>query len=126
MMSGWIKIHRKIQDNIFWNIKPFSKAQAWIDLLLMMNHSDKDVIFRDSIYNIKRGQHITSELKLGKRWGWSRTKIKNFLKLLQNHEMLVLKSDNRKCIITVLNYETYQSQQTTDDTTGDTTSDTTG
>ena len=37
-MSGWISIHRKILNNILWQDKPFSKGQAWVDLLLITNH----------------------------------------------------------------------------------------
>lgn len=39
-MSGWIKIHRDILYHEIWSDKPFSKGQAWIDLILMANHSD--------------------------------------------------------------------------------------
>ena len=39
-MSGWIKIHRDILYHEIWSDKPFSKGQAWIDLILLANHSD--------------------------------------------------------------------------------------
>ena len=32
--SGWIKVSRAIQEHWVWDEKPFSKGQAWIDLLL--------------------------------------------------------------------------------------------
>ena len=38
MAYGWISIHRKIQDNLIWNDKPFNRGAAWIDLLLLANH----------------------------------------------------------------------------------------
>jgi len=117
MKIGYIKLYRKITDNLFWKDKPFSKGQAWIDLLLMVNHKPNKVIFRDSIYEVKRGQKITSESKLSKVWGWSRWKVNAFLKLLEQLEMITIKVDKRKTVITVLNYDSYQTDTTSDFTT---------
>jgi DnaD/phage-associated family protein len=51
---------------------------------------------------------ITSIRKLCGRWGWSNTKVKNFLKLLANQEMITYKSDTKKTVVKVLNYSDYQ------------------
>lgn len=56
MSYGWISIHRKIQDNLIWNDKPFNRGAAWVDLLLLANHEDKKVLFNGSIINVKRGE----------------------------------------------------------------------
>ncbi|WP_217269828.1 hypothetical protein [Finegoldia magna] len=60
MAYGWISIHRKIQDDWLWEEKPFSKGQAWIDLLLMVNHDDNTIIFDGKPMQISRGRCITS------------------------------------------------------------------
>ena len=39
--AGWIKVSRTIQEHWVWDEKPFSKGQAWIDLLLLAKHSDE-------------------------------------------------------------------------------------
>ena len=123
--KGWFKTHRKLFDHWLWdNNKPKTKFEAWLDLIRMANHKDKDVRFRDEIIKAKRGQKITSELKLGKRWKWSRGKVKTFLNRLKNESMLELKQDNRKTIITILNYDTYQSKEKINNTTDSTTTST--
>ena len=68
-MSGWIKIHRDILYHEIWSDKPFSKGQAWIDLILLANHSDNKCMVGNKVEEIKRGSFITSELKLMDRWG---------------------------------------------------------
>ena len=83
MQQGWLKIHRKILDNFLWEEKPFSRGQAWIDLLLMANHEDKKVMFGGKIVEIKRGQKITSIRNLCERWGWSNSKVKYFFQQLK-------------------------------------------
>lgn len=113
MACGWISIHRKIQDNKIWEDKPFSRGQAWIDLLLLANHEDNKIIFNGSLVEIKRGEKITSLRKLSERWGWSITKVKKFLNLLSNENMIIYKSDNKKTTYSIVNYDVYQDNENT-------------
>lgn len=110
MAYGWISIHRKIQDNIIWNDKPFSRGQAWIDLIMLANHEDKKIIFNGSTVEIKRGEKITSLRKLSERWGWSRGKTKKFLNLLKDENMIVFKTDHQKTMYKIVNYNVYQNE----------------
>ena len=112
-MQGWISLNRKIQNNWLWEDKPFSKGQAWIDILLLINHKDNKVLFREELIEVKRGERITSQVKLAKRWGWSRGKVKHFLNLLENDGMLIIKTDKRKTVLKVVNYNSYQENDLT-------------
>lgn len=107
-MSGWIKIHRDILYHEIWSDKPFSKGQAWIDLILLANHSDNKCMVGNKVEEIKRGSFITSELKLMDRWGCGRKKVHLFLKLLESEEMIVLNPNNKRTAITIVNYDVYQ------------------
>ena len=79
MTKGWISVHRQIWNSWVWDDKPFSKGQAWIDLLLMANHEDRKVLIGNQLIIVKRGSFITSIRKLCDRWGWSNTKVRSFL-----------------------------------------------
>lgn len=107
-MEGFISIHRKIFDNWVWEEKPFSRGQAWIDILLLANHKDNKFPLGKEIVTVPRGSFITSELKLMERWGWGKTKTRTFLKLLEDDNMIVKKSNSKQTTITVCNYNTYQ------------------
>lgn len=120
-MEGWISLHRKLTKHWLWENKQKTKLEAWIDLLFLANHEDGIVEFREETIHVKRGQHITSELKLAARWKWSRGKIKRFLNRLQTDKMLDIKQDNRKTIITICNYSTYQNIKKKNGTTDSTT-----
>jgi len=78
--DGWISIHRQIWNNWTWQDKPFSKGQAWIDLLLLVNHEDNKIFIDGELMLVKRGQRVTSIRQLADRWGWSRHKVDDFLK----------------------------------------------
>lgn len=106
-MEGWIKLHRKIQDCFLWD-DPFGRKDAWIDLLLLVNHKDKKVIFDGKVITVKAGQRITSLRKLSQRWQWSKDRTKRFLDLLEKEGMITKECDSKKTIITIVNYGFYQ------------------
>ena len=106
--QGWISLHRSIQDNWIWDEKPYDKARAWIDILLMVNHEKKRVLLGSQLIDVDKGEKITSIRKLSDRWGWSTTKTEKFLKILESDKMLVVKKDTKKTVLKVLNYAIYQ------------------
>ena len=112
-MAGWILLYRQIMDHPMWNERPFSKGQAWVDLLLMVNHADKKELRGNKIVTYQRGQKHTSELKLAEKWGWSRNKVRAFLDLLEADNMISKKGTTEGTTITIENYEVYQVKGTT-------------
>ena len=115
-MPGWIKIHRQIQNCLIWDDKPFNMASAWIDLLLLANHKDKETIFDKKPILVKRGQRITSVRELSARWGWGKDKTLRFLRLLESEKMIVKESDSRKTLLTIVNYGIYQDCENENET----------
>ena len=115
-MPGWIKIHRQIQNCLIWDDKPFNMASAWIDLLLLANHEDKETIFDKKPILVKRGQRITSVRELSARWGWGKDKTLRFLRLLESEKMIVKDSDSRRTLLTIVNYGFYQDCENENET----------
>ena len=95
-----------------WEDKPFSRGQAWVDLLMMANHTDKKILLGNELVEVKAGSFITSELKLADKWGWSKTKVRSFMALLENDKMIVQKKDRKKTTITIENYNDFQVLET--------------
>jgi len=114
--KGYIKLHREIQNNPMWEDGPFSKGQAWVDLLLMANYKDNEFLLGNEIMNIERGQFFTSELKLSERWKWGRKKTRLFLKLLKTAKMATTEGTTKGTTVTIVNYSFYQDEGTTEDT----------
>jgi DNA replication protein DnaD len=109
MAEGWICIHRKIRECDIWDYdEPFSRRDAWIDLLLLANHRDKDTIFDGKKITIQRGQYLTSVRKLSKEWHWGKDKTLKYLRLLEQCEMITREADSRRTLITIVNYSIYQ------------------
>ena len=106
--KGWIKLHRSLQDCPMWYEERFSKGQAWVDLLLMANHSDKKILFNGDFIIVQRGQYLTSMVRLAEKWKWDRKTVSKFLKLLEKDKMVTLSVDNSRTLITIDNYCIYQ------------------
>jgi len=124
--KGWIKLHRSIFDNDLWNAEPFTKGQAWIDLIGNANHKACSTWVRGIEIRVERGQISWSELTMAKRWQWSRGKVRRYLGTLKTKQMIVQQNNNLTSIISICNYEVYQSDSTADSTANDTANDTAG
>jgi hypothetical protein len=111
MTGGWIKLHRELSDHWLWKKKPFSPGQAWIDILIEANHEDNKTMIKGQLIECKRGQSLFSVMTWQKRWGWSRQKVRTFLKLLQSDSMIEQNTTSKTTILTICNYDIYQSLQ---------------
>ncbi|EUK19900.1 DnaD domain protein [Staphylococcus aureus] len=111
-MTGWISIDRSIQNHwLFKEKRTFSKFEAWIYLLMEANHSKAKVPIGNQIVTVERGQRLTSILTLSDLFNWSRFKVKTFLDLLESGGMLEVKTTSKYTLITIVNYDFYQSEQ---------------
>ena len=132
--GSYIKIDRGLKNHAIWLEKPFSKGQAWVDLLILAQGVDKDKTYRGRIQKMRSGEVYTSICYLEKRWGWSRNKVYRFLSYLVDAGMIAVQgwektaqgNGTRKwtrngtrdgTVITVENWAFYQYDGTTDGTT---------
>lgn len=112
--KGWISLYRSIQDHWLWQERPFSKGQAWLDLLLLANHKDNKFLLGNELIKVKKGSFITSQKKLRERWGWGNEKVRSFLKLLEEDGMIKQQADKKKTVITIVKYEEFQTGSSID------------
>ena len=109
--KGWISLYRSIQDHWLWQEeKKYSKLKAWLDLLLLVNHKGGKVLIGNELVKIDIGSHLTSQEKLMKRWGWGKEKVRNFLSILEDENMIKTAVTKKYTIISIINYEMYQKQ----------------
>ena len=119
MERGFIPLYRRITDNPLWLSEPFTRAQAWVDLLIIANHKDGVCFIRGNTLKVKRGQVGWAEKNLASRWKWSRGKVSRFLKMLENEQQIEQQKNKLTTVITIRNYEQYngneqQTRQQTD------------
>ena len=113
-MSSWIKLFRDINKHWIWQNSDYLKW--WLDILLEVNHAPAKVVIKNKIYDCNRGEKLYSIDTWAHRWGTNKSKARRFLQLLQNDNMIVLKSETQTTRLTVCKYDTYQDMRKADET----------
>lgn len=111
--QGYIKLFRSIQENFLWDKKPFDKPRAFIDILLLANHTNNTIVINGKATVIKRGQYYTSRKKLADRWGWDVKTVDRFLGVLKEAKMVTSAGTPFGITLTVENYGIYQGEKDT-------------
>lgn len=110
MSKGWIALHREIQNHWLWEDRPFTRGQAWIDLLMLVSHLDKKKINGNTLTKVESGYVSVSYRQLAERWGWSTKKVSSFLLLLASDDMVSVHAESSGTTIKVNNYFDYQKK----------------
>lgn len=121
MSNGYIKIDRGLLNNWLWQEKPFSKGQAWVDLLLLATWKENKELYRGQLVRRQPGEISCSMLWLADRWGWHRETVKKYLDLLRSDGMVSYAPTTQGTTVTIENWAKYQGGATTEPTTEPTT-----
>ena len=108
--EGWITIPREeIEGNSLYFLEPFTKWQAWIDLVQAARYDHKPTKFqsRGCIVSYGRGQLAHSMHTLAARWKWSVPKVSRFLQLLEKEKKIVTQKSGVTTVTTILCYEDF-------------------
>ena len=108
MANGYIYLHKKLLDHWLWQDKPFSKGQAWIDLLMLANYADKKKMHRGKLITCKRGTVNYSIAELSERWGWHWKTTKKFILEMERDGMCILNCTKECTSITIVKYDDFQ------------------
>lgn len=115
--SGYIKLYRSVRDHYLFKEKvPYSKFEAWCDILLKVNFSDNKVMIKGVVFEVKRGQTLRSLDSWADAWRWDKSKVRRFLDLLQLEHMVCIFNEKITTRLTVCNFDFYQRDQHNSDT----------
>jgi len=116
MHRGYIKLYRKIQDSRWWNEKRvYSKAEAWIDLLMGASYKMNTIIIGSKSRKVDRGEVVKSLRFWAGKWGWSKSKVSRFFCSLQEIGSIVILESGADCThIKICEYDIYQGSSDTD------------
>lgn len=123
-MNGWIKISRKITEMNGYFGEKFSRSMCWIDLLMLAEwKSERSFFIRGNRVVVKRGQIAISIEELTKRWSLAKLTVRRRLQEFEEDDRIFISRNKVVNIITIINYERYQSSDTDFVTDFDTPSD---
>jgi hypothetical protein len=113
-MSGWIKVHRQLQEHWVWSKPEYLKW--WLDILMSANIEPKKVLIKGQLLEVNRGEVIYSYETWANRWKINKSKVLRFLKMLEKDSMIVLKSETVTTRLTICKYDTYQGERNDSET----------
>lgn len=124
---GYVKLYRSLQKHWLWESdEPFDVRSAWVDLIMLANHKDKDIMVGRSKVTIHAGQMWTSIVKLSNRWNWSRERVYRYIKMLKKDRMIYVDGTPNGTLLTLVNYGDFAIHGNTNETTDETTNETPG
>lgn len=104
--SGWIKIHRKFLEWEWYS--DIKTSRLFLHLILTANYETKGWKGID----IPRGSLVTSRAQLAQQTNLSEQEVKTCLKHLKSTNEITIKSTNKYTLITICNFECYQTDDT--------------
>ena len=104
-MEGWIKIHRGLLDWEWYS--DTNCVRMALHLLLKANFQTK----RWRGITVERGQLVTSRSILARETGLSEREVRTAISKLEKSDFLTSRATSSYTIVTICNYEKYQSME---------------
>jgi len=111
--GGWVKFYRSIWDWRGSPIKenrPFTKSEAWLWLISAASY--KDNVYRG--IPVKRGQVLTSQVKLANLWRRDRKTVRAWIRDFQKNGEIWSARGQSWSLITICEYDKYQGDSPPD------------
>jgi len=109
-MEGWVKLHRQLID---WQwFKEPQTLQVFVYLMMACNHQDG---FAGAGIEVKKGQRLTSVNTICDATGLSTKQVRVILARLEKTGEISVKTANKFSVISVCNYDKYQSKPDNND-----------
>lgn len=126
---GYIALHRQVFGHpLFKGEKPFTRLHAWLWLIAHAAWCPTQRRVGRKVVTLDRGQTATTVRELAKTWGWHRSKVERFLRMLRLEAMIRTRagetiaettgettSRTRITIITICNYSKFNDPSTGQD-----------
>jgi hypothetical protein len=115
-VSGWIKLHRKILKSDMWRNLNSAQRDVAITILLMASYDEGEAETEEGIIKTKPGQCFCSLETIREKCAKDVTiqNVRTALKKLEKWGFITNESSKKGRIITVVNWEVYQTSQQTD------------
>lgn len=109
-MTGWVAIDRGIFSHEFFAREPFSEREAWLWMIANAAWQDTRHRVGGEMLDVPRGSFYCTLRGLQSVWMWgSDTRVRRFLKRTQTERMTRIKTNAKKTLVTICNYDEYQS-----------------
>lgn len=116
--GGYYLMHRGWMDNpaLGGSREPFCRRAAWTWLIENACYQTRDIDIGGRTLTLQRGQLAHSYRYMAEAWSWSLNGVQRFIERLKTDTMINTDSSTGRLVITLCNYEVYQSKAADDNT----------
>lgn len=113
-MAGWIKVHRKILNSVFYKSLLGKQRDVIITILLMADHEEKEWIYKGKKYKTLPGQVFSSLQGIADMCGKDCTReiVRTTITHAEQYGFLTKETHKTHTLITIENWEIYQDVYT--------------
>lgn len=111
-MSGWIKLHRKLlTSNIFQNEK---LLKVFTYCLLKATHTERQQLVGKQKVTLEPGQFVFGRRKAALELDMKESTVRDYMKVLKDDNVIVISPTNKFSVVSIVNWEVYQSREADD------------
>ncbi|MDY7525505.1 hypothetical protein [Sphingomonas sp. 10B4] len=107
--GGFYLMHRGWQDNPVFRNEEYSRRDAFVWLIEEAAYKPTRVHAGSGAISLNRGQLSHSLRFMAKAWQWDEARVRRFIASLVREGIIDAVADAGQTVITICNYETYQS-----------------
>jgi DNA-binding transcriptional regulator YhcF (GntR family) len=112
-MEGWIKLHRValekgwLSDHKLWVV--------WCYCLLKASYRERKIMVNRQSITLLPGQFVFGRNQMSRELRMKPSTVYRIMKRLEDEQNIIIKSNNKFSIVTVVNWHTYQDAMTSDE-----------
>lgn len=114
MTAGFFAIDRGVWEHPMFAKEKFSEREAWIWLISSAAWEPIKVRVGRASFDLVRGQCAFALRFLAEKWMWSEPRVRRFLKRLTGDAAALVQPTRGATLITICNYDDYQSSRRAD------------
>jgi hypothetical protein len=112
-MAGTVRVSREFFDDGAFKAEPFTEREAFLWMIMEASFKPRERRIGRETVTLERGQLAASVRFMQKAWGWASTRrVHSFICALQKRNMVRNAAGTDFTIITLCNYDKYQSAGT--------------
>lgn len=106
--SNFLQLSRKIMDTPYYKDKPFNRLAAFLDLMMLTQHTTIQEFKRGELVTYERGHCYHPIEEFATRWGWDRRKVRRFLDQMEKNGDITVYTSKRGTQIVMHKYDEWQ------------------
>jgi len=112
---GFYRMARGWQEGALFGADAFSKRDAWVWMIEEAAYVPRDLVVGGKVVKLTRGQFCHSLRFMAKAWKWDEAKVRRFIARAKTLSQIDASSDAGQTVITICNYDKYQSPSQAND-----------